>query len=111
MFDNSTELSVAGSTIATELVPGIVDFDAGRVREMADSFRKHGVDIDMASLVYSGERSHVVDYLRAKGWDVEGTVRTDLFRRNGLFHLLDDADDRTGKQRTHSIRQRCRCRS
>lgn len=28
-----------------------------------------------------------------------------------LFHLLDDADDRTGKQRTHSIRQRCRCRS
>ncbi|CCP43469.1 Conserved hypothetical protein, partial [Mycobacterium tuberculosis H37Rv] len=97
LFDNSTELSVAGSTIATELVPGIVDFDAGRVREMADSFRKHGVDIDMASLVYSGERSHVVDYLRAKGWDVEGTVRTDLFRRNGLPVPAPHDDDPLGE--------------
>lgn len=97
LFDNSTELSVAGSTIATELVPGIVDFDAGRVREMADSFRKHGVDIDMASLVYSGERSHVVDYLRAKGWDVEGTVRTDLLRRNGLPVPAPHDDDPLGE--------------
>lgn len=75
----------------------IVDFDAGRVREMADSFRKHGVDIDMASLVYSGERSHVVDYLRAKGWDVEGTVRTDLFRRNGLPVPAPHDDDPLGE--------------
>ncbi|WP_230865461.1 class I SAM-dependent methyltransferase [Mycobacterium canetti] len=97
LFDNSTELSVAGSTIATEFVPGIVDFDAVRVREMADSFRKHGMDIDMASLVYSGERSHVVDYLRAKGWDVEGTVRTDLFRRNGLPVPAPHDDDPLGE--------------
>lgn len=65
--------------------------------EMADSFRKHGVDIDMASLVYSGERSHVVDYLRAKGWDVEGTVRTDLFRRNGLPVPAPHDDDPLGE--------------
>lgn len=59
--------------------------------------RFHGVDIDMASLVYSGERSHVVDYLRAKGWDVEGTVRTDLFRRNGLPVPAPHDDDPLGE--------------
>lgn len=49
------------------------------------------------SLVYSGERSHVVDYLRAKGWDVEGTVRTDLFRRNGLPVPAPHDDDPLGE--------------
>ena len=84
LFDNITDLSAPGSTIATEFVPGIVDFDAERVREMSGVFREHGVDVDMASLVYAGERNHVVDYLRAKGWDVEGVTRTELFRRQGI---------------------------
>jgi methyltransferase (TIGR00027 family) len=79
LFDNITALSVPGGTIATEFVPGIIDFDADRVREMAGSFlRDHGVDVDMASLVYAGERNHVVDYLRSTGWDVEGVTRTEL---------------------------------
>ena len=68
LFDNITALSAPGSTIATEFVPGIVDFDAERVRQMSGSFREHGVDIDMASLVYAGERNHVVDYLSSIGW-------------------------------------------
>jgi len=84
LFDNITALSVPGSTIATEFVPGIVDFDAERAREMSGAFREHGVDVDMASLVYTGERNHVVDYLRAKGWDVEGIERTELFKRHGI---------------------------
>jgi methyltransferase (TIGR00027 family) len=35
LFDHITALSVPGSTIATEFVPGIVDFDADRAREMS----------------------------------------------------------------------------
>ncbi len=93
LFDNITALSVAGSTIATEFVPGIIDFDAERVREMSGAFREHGIDIDMASLVYSGERNHVVDYLRSKGWDVDGVTRTELFQRNGFeVRALEDDD-------------------
>ncbi|OBK24570.1 SAM-dependent methyltransferase [Mycobacterium asiaticum] len=92
LFDNITALSVPGSTVATEFVPGIIDFDADKVREMSGSFRDHGVDIDMASLVYSGERNHVVDYLGAKGWNVDGITRTELFRQNGL-QVRDLADD------------------
>jgi methyltransferase (TIGR00027 family) len=97
LFDNITALSVPGSTVATEFVPGIVDFDADRVREMSGSFRDHGVDIDMASLVYAGERNHVVDYLRTVGWDVEGVTRTELFKRHGMDVPAPENDEPLGE--------------
>jgi methyltransferase (TIGR00027 family) len=96
LFDNITELSVPGSTIATEFAPGIIDFDASRVQEMASVFREHGVDVDMSSLVYPGERNHGVDYLSAKGWDVEGVARTELFKRNGIEVPDPKVDDPLG---------------
>lgn len=91
LFDHITALSAPGSMIATEFVPGIVDFDADRVRELSGPFREHGVDLDMASLVYPGERQHAANYLRASGWAVEGVTRTELFCRNGL--AVPDAED------------------
>jgi methyltransferase (TIGR00027 family) len=97
LFDNITALSAPGSTIATEFVPGIIDFDADRVRDMSDAFRDHGVDIDMASLVYAGERNHVVDYLGTEGWDVEGVTRTELFRRHGIEVPAPEHDDPLGE--------------
>jgi methyltransferase (TIGR00027 family) len=97
LFDNITALSAPASTIATEFVPGIIDFDFERVRDMSDVFREHGVEVDMASLVYSGQRNHVVDYLRAAGWDVEGIERTELFRRAGLQVPAPELDDPLGE--------------
>ena len=97
LFDNITALSVAGSTIATEFVPSIIDFDADRVRAMSGSLRDHGVDVDMASLVYAGERNHVVDYLRSKGWAVEGVTRTELFQRNDIEVRAPEDDDPLGE--------------
>jgi methyltransferase (TIGR00027 family) len=97
LFDSITSLSAPGSTIATEFVPGIVDFDVARVQGMSNPFREHGVDIDMASLVYTGERNHVLDYLGAKGWQVEGVTRTELFRRNGLTVPAPEEDDPLGE--------------
>jgi methyltransferase (TIGR00027 family) len=97
LFDNITALSAPGSTVATEFVPGIVDFDAEKMREMSNPFRDHGIDIDMASLVYSGQRTHVVDYLTDKGWDVAGVTRTELFRRNGLDVPAPQDDDPLGE--------------
>ncbi|ABK66429.1 class I SAM-dependent methyltransferase [Mycobacterium avium subsp. hominissuis] len=97
LFDNITALSAPGSTIATEFVPGIVDFDAERVREMSGSFREHGVDIDMASLVYAGERNHVIDYLNGLGWRAEGVTRTELFHRHGIEVPAPEHDDPLGE--------------
>ncbi|BBY39016.1 putative S-adenosyl-L-methionine-dependent methyltransferase [Mycobacterium mantenii] len=97
LFDNITALSAPGSTIATEFVPGIVDFDSERVREMSGSFREHGVDIDMASLVYTGERTHVIDYLSSIGWQADGVTRTELFARNGIEAPAPEHDDPLGE--------------
>ncbi len=97
LFDNLTALSAPGSTIATDFVPDLIDFNAERVRAVTGVFREHGVDVDMASLVYAGERNHVIDYLRGKGWDVEGVARTELFRRNGIEVPAPEDDDPLGE--------------
>ena len=60
LFDQITALSAPGSTLATEFAPGIIDFDADKARELSAPLREHGLDIDMAELVYSGERGHVM---------------------------------------------------
>jgi methyltransferase (TIGR00027 family) len=97
LLDNITALSAPGSAVAITFVPGIIDFDADRIRTMSGPFREHGVDIDMASLVYVGERSDVFDYLGSKGWQVEGVPRTELFRRNGLDVPAPEDDDPLGE--------------
>jgi methyltransferase (TIGR00027 family) len=97
LFDNITAMSVPGSAIATEYVPGLKDLDAKRVREQTAQLREHGLDIDMPSLVYAGERSHVIDYLRGKAWGVTGTPRADLFVSNGLQLPSPDNDDPLGE--------------
>jgi methyltransferase (TIGR00027 family) len=97
LFDSITALSAPRSTIATEYVPGLKDLDADRVREMTAPLREQGVDIDMPSLVYAGERSHVIDYLRAKAWDVAGTPRAELFNRNGLELPAPEDDEPLGE--------------
>ena len=84
LFDTITGLSAPGSAVATEYVPGIMDFDADKAREMASNLRERGLDLDMPSLVYAGPRSHVMEYLDTKGWAVTGVPGAELFRRNGL---------------------------
>jgi methyltransferase (TIGR00027 family) len=97
LFDDITALSVPGSTVATEYVPGIKDFDADRARELSRPLREQGVDIDMPSLVYAGERNHVVDYLAAEGWDMSTVSRTELFVRNGFDVPAAEDDDPLGE--------------
>jgi hypothetical protein len=51
--------------------------------------RERGLDIDMSSLVYAGERSHVMEYL---GWQVTGVSTTELFTEAG-FNVPDLSDE------------------
>ncbi|AFM15779.1 methyltransferase, putative, TIGR00027 family [Mycolicibacterium chubuense NBB4] len=89
LFDRITALSAPGSTIATEYAPGIMDFDAEKARAMSAPLRQQGLDIDMSSLVYAGERSHVMEYLRESGWQVTGVPRDELFTRLRLTRPAD----------------------
>jgi methyltransferase (TIGR00027 family) len=97
LFDNITALSAPGSTVATEYVPGIIDFDAEKARERTAAFRENGVDIDMPSLIYAGQRSHVAEYLRGRSWDVTDTTRSDLFVRHGRTVPTPENDDPLGE--------------
>lgn len=84
LFDSIHELSAPGSTVATEFVPGMRDFDPEKARAAADTFSRLGLEMDMPSLVYHGERTSAADYLATKGWQMTGVPRTELFARYGL---------------------------
>jgi methyltransferase (TIGR00027 family) len=85
LFDEITALSAPGSRLATERVADVAAFtDNERTRKFSERLRQLGSDIQMGDLVYTGERSHVVDYLAAKGWDVTDVPARDAHAANGF---------------------------
>ncbi len=84
LFDNIHALSAPGSTVATEFVPGLRDFDPERARTATETFSRLGLDMDMPSLTYRGDRRSAADDLTGKGWRVSAVPRTELFHRYGL---------------------------
>jgi methyltransferase (TIGR00027 family) len=89
LFDNITALSAPGSMLATEHVPDIGSFSDERAQRISDRMKQFGSDIEMADLIYQGERSHVVDYLTAGGWDVSALPMLEAYEANG-FEFPDD---------------------
>ncbi|MFS0897778.1 class I SAM-dependent methyltransferase [Mycolicibacterium litorale] len=96
LFDNVTALSASGSTVATEYVPGIRQFDPEKARAATAQMREHGLDLDMPSLIYHGERNHVMEYLTSLGWQVTGTSRAELFAQHDV-PMVDHDNDPLGE--------------
>ena len=92
LFDHITALSVNGSRLATEYMPtmdAFTDTPADDDETKEDRWQRMGFQDDLAGLVYAGERSHVIEYLGALGWKVNGSLVQDLLVTNG-FEPLDD---------------------
>jgi methyltransferase (TIGR00027 family) len=89
LFDAITELSAPGSRLATEHVPDLDAFTDERAKKMSERMKQLGSDIEMADLVYQGERSHVVEYLAERGWDVSVLTMREAYAVNG-FDFPDD---------------------
>ena len=89
LFDAITALSAPGSRLATEHVPDLTAFTDERSRRMSERLKQLGSDIELGDLVYQGERSHVVDYLGARGWDVSVLPMREAYELNG-FDFPDD---------------------
>ncbi|VBA47567.1 Putative S-adenosyl-L-methionine-dependent methyltransferase [Mycobacterium attenuatum] len=83
LFDNITELSSAGSRLATEYHPDTGSTLAQRAQEFTQRWTTLGCDIDLTGLFYDGERSNVVDYLTGRGWLVGTRPRRELFTDYG----------------------------
>ncbi|MCA4723285.1 class I SAM-dependent methyltransferase [Mycolicibacterium fortuitum] len=93
LFDNIAALSAPGSAVATEFVPGLKDFDPEKARAAAETFSQIGLNMDMPSLIYHGERHSAADYLSAKGWKMTGVGRSELFVRHSMpVPARDDSD-------------------
>ncbi len=94
LLDTITELSAPGSRLATESAPKREPGDEEKMKErmqtISERWRAHGFDLDMAGLVYFGDRNEAATYLRDRGWALDGISIRDLFSANGLAPLEDD---------------------
>ncbi|MET0473260.1 MAG: class I SAM-dependent methyltransferase [Mycobacterium sp.] len=90
LFDNITALSAPGSRLATEHVPDLAAFTDERSQRMSERLKQLGSDIEMADLVYQGERSHVVEYLAERGWDTSTLPTREGYAVNGFEFPEDD---------------------
>ena len=90
LFDNITALSAAGSRLGTGYVPNIRDRIEKRGGEISERWRRLGLNLNWADLVYPGERNDVVAYLTERGW--QPTVRStpELYAANG-FEFPEDS--------------------
>lgn len=97
LFDTIADLSAPGSALATEFVPRLRNFDPEKARTAANGFSLIGLNLDMPSLIYHGERHSAADYLNARGWTMTGVPRSELFARYGLPVPAMSADDPMGE--------------
>ena len=84
LFDNITELSAADSRLGTGYVPDIRDRIQKRGREISERWRRLGLNLNWADLVYDGERNDVVPYLTDRGWQVTVRSTPELYAANGF---------------------------
>jgi methyltransferase (TIGR00027 family) len=84
LFDRITALSAAGSRLGTGYVPNIRDRLEKRGREISERWRRLGLNVDWADLIYDGERNDVVTYLSERGWQVSARSTPELYADNGF---------------------------
>ncbi|OBG65213.1 MULTISPECIES: class I SAM-dependent methyltransferase [unclassified Mycobacterium] len=84
LLDNITALSAPGSRLATENIRDMAVFTDERARAMRAAWRKHGLDIDVADLVWHGERHPAGERLAATGWVVTPYPTEQLYADHGF---------------------------
>jgi methyltransferase (TIGR00027 family) len=90
LFDNITALSVPGSRLAFEFVPDTAAFADPRWRAHHDRMSELGFEVDFNDLVYHGPRSHIIEYLRQRGWRTSSQTVKELHAANGFVYPDDD---------------------
>jgi methyltransferase (TIGR00027 family) len=93
LLDNVISLSAVGSRLAADYgsVIGTSDEAAEQAQQMTESWRRHGLDLDIAALAYPGEHTDVAAHLEASGWTVLRFRLRELFTAAGLPELPEAA--------------------
>ena len=84
LFDTITTLSFSGSRIGTGYVPDMRDRIAKRGKEISERWRRLGLNLNWADLVYDGERNDAAEYLADRGWQTTVHTTPELYAANGF---------------------------
>ncbi len=89
LMDDVIALSAEGSRFAADYgsVAGASPEAHEQAQRLAETWRRHGLDLDVASLAFPGEHTNVAAHLQARGWDVLRYSLADLFVAAGLPDL------------------------
>ncbi len=94
LLDTITALSAPGSRFATESTPTPDPADEDKMRQrmasVADRWRGRGFDLDLAELVYFGDRHEAAGYLADHGWQISSRNVNELLAAHGLPPMEDD---------------------
>jgi O-methyltransferase involved in polyketide biosynthesis len=93
LLQNITELSATGSRFAADHIPAWTPAHLEAGRAFVDGWRRHGLDVDLAQMTYSGEYSDVRDYLASNGWQPAERNVVELLTGMGLAELWRGSPD------------------
>ncbi len=83
LLDHITALSAEGSVLATEhMDPKALSGDWAK--ELSERSRRHGSDIDLSALFYTGPRTAAGDHLREHGWEVTVLPNAQAYAAHGF---------------------------
>ncbi|MFY1599711.1 class I SAM-dependent methyltransferase [Micromonospora sp. WMMD737] len=95
LLDGITALSAPGSRLATEhMDPKALTGDWAKA--MTERGRRHGSDIDLEALFYTGARNSAADHLRARGWSVTVQPNVAAYTAHGFDPPADELLAMTG---------------
>jgi methyltransferase (TIGR00027 family) len=87
LLQDVTAMSAAGSRLAADHMPTWTPSQLEAERAFVDVWRQHGLDVDLASLTYSGEYRYVPEYLASHGWKTVERNVVELLSGMGLAGL------------------------
>jgi len=90
LFDRITAFSGTGSQLAAEFVPDTAIFADGSLRRFDQQMSQLGFDTNFSELVCQGERSHIIEYLTQRGWQVSHRAVAEMHAANGFVYPDDE---------------------
>ncbi len=90
LFGNITALSAPTSQVASEFVPDTTIFKDPRWRAHHDRMTELGFEVDFDELVYHYERSHIIEDLTKRGWQVSHRSVAEMHAANGFAYADDE---------------------
>ncbi len=84
MLDQLTALSAPGSQLTADHAPGSSISVGSNLQEAAETWKRHGFDVDFGDLIYPHERNDVEKYLQAHGWYTRVYGLADLLNAAGV---------------------------